>query len=908
MKTRMYWSYATRSLARGGQRTLLAVFCVAVGVMAIVSLQLVTNAVTANFTGNVRQLNGGDVAMTADTPLRSSDLAYFNQLQQQGTITAYTASYGVQTQIRTGSASLRVQLRAVDPARFPLPGGVTFVDPANGNLASVLGGDTAVITTRQAQVFGLKVGDHFRFSAVDGRTAEVTVGGIIASTGYFAGPNTLMAYDAYAALPSALAQAAGYNQVFADVPGHTDANATAAEQLVRGRFPLAAIQTTKELLASQQSNVQMIQYFLQIVGLLALLIGGVGIINTMQVMLRRRRLEIAMLKTAGYRRGDLYALFGLEAALLGLLGGLAGALAGVGMSFLVGAVMANALQLTLTVALDASTIGAGVAVGFVTALIFGLLPIVQASAIRPVTVLRELAERARISTRLASGGLTALVAALFFALALGIVRNPLVAAGAVGGTGILLALLGAALGVVVLVISKLPVPDRLGGWSVALLGLSVVAGAALTVAVPGLGIAVLAVTACGIVVALLPRPAKANVKMALRAIGRRKARSVAMLIALIVGTFAIGLVLVLGQDIHSVLATYLDSSDVNIAVLAGGGDRAAVDQQLRQVASLKNESVNTVAQTQPVSINGEPISTIIASASASGTYNANDVLRQLDGVQGYDLASGQAPNSSLFKLVQGTHDTQTGRGLTASNAGTGMALLPLDASRAPLNLRLGDTITLADPTTHAQSTITVAGFYNYTLNFEPIQTGSDVVAALAHGNPSYLYTAYVDPASADETLAHIQAAVPAAQTFSVADTFAQITGYLNNLVIVLVTIASLALLAAIIIIANAVALAMLERRRELGILKAVGYTSRSVLGEVLVENGVIGFTGGALAMLLAAVAAQTLGRLLFNTTFAIPAVTALAIVPTTALVCMLVAALVAWQAARVRPLEVLRYE
>jgi len=41
MKVRMYWSYATRSLARGGQRTLLAVFCVAVGVLAIVSLQLV---------------------------------------------------------------------------------------------------------------------------------------------------------------------------------------------------------------------------------------------------------------------------------------------------------------------------------------------------------------------------------------------------------------------------------------------------------------------------------------------------------------------------------------------------------------------------------------------------------------------------------------------------------------------------------------------------------------------------------------------------------------------------------------------------------------------------------------------------------------------------------------------------
>ncbi len=41
----LYWSYATRSLGRGGQRTLLAIFCVAVGVLAIVSLQLVGNMV-----------------------------------------------------------------------------------------------------------------------------------------------------------------------------------------------------------------------------------------------------------------------------------------------------------------------------------------------------------------------------------------------------------------------------------------------------------------------------------------------------------------------------------------------------------------------------------------------------------------------------------------------------------------------------------------------------------------------------------------------------------------------------------------------------------------------------------------------------------------------------------------------
>lgn len=908
MKMGMYWTYATRSLARGGQRTLLAIFCVAVGVLAIVSLQLVTNAVTASFTGNVRQLNGGDVAITADSPLTPADLTAFDTLQRQGTITDYTAAYSVRAQIRTDSATLRVVVYAVDPARFPLPGGVTFTDPVRGNLARVLKGDTVVITTRQAQVFNLKIGDSFRFSAVDGRAAQVTVGGIVASTGFFQGPQTFMAYDAYAALPSALGQAAGYNDVYADVPSHTDANAAAAEQLIRQQFPLSTTQTTKELLASQQGDVQMVQYFLQIVGLLALLIGGVGIVNTIQVALRQRRLEIAMLKTTGYRRGDLFALFGLETGLLGLLGGVVGALAGVGVSFLVGTVLGNALQVSLPVTIDARTVAAGVAVGFVTALIFGLLPIVQASSVRPVAILRELGQHASVPTRLASLGLSALVAVLFFALALGILQSPLVALAAIGGAGALLALLGVVLGVVVLVISKLPVPESFRWWYALLVGAGLLVGGVLTVTAPAFGTLVLAVSIWGVVVMLLPRPAKANVKMALRDLGRRKARSVATLIALTVGIFAIGLVLVLGQDIHGVLATYLNSSNINIAVVAGGADRTAVEQQLTEVPGLANESVNTIAQVQPAAINGQPVSAVIAAATATGQYNANDVLSRLDGVQGYDLAGGQTPNTSLFKLVQGAGDAQLGHDLTASDAGSGMALLPLDDSRAPLNLRLGDTITLADPATHAQATITVAGFYNYTLAFEPIQVDGGVVTALTHASPSYLYMAYVDPNTADRTLAHIQAAVPGAQTFSVADMFAQITSYLDNLVIVLVTVASLAMLAAIIIIANAVALAMLERRREIGILKAVGYTSRSVLGEVLVENGVIGFTGGALAMLLTATAVQVLGTFLFNSAFATPATTVLVIVPCAALACMLVAGLVAWRATRMRPLEVLRYE
>lgn len=909
MKIGLYWKYASRSLLRGGQRSLLAIFCIAVGVLAIVSLQFVTNALIVAYTANVRAINGGDLAVLTDTALTASQLTYFDGLRRQGVITDYTAENSLRVQARGNGASLRITLRAVNPHTYPLAGSLVFTSPSNGSLASLLGGDSVVITTRMAEAFNLAVGSHVHFSSlVDGRAADVTVSGIIQSTGMLSGSAMLMDYSFYASLPSLLKQTAGYNTIYLDVPGHTDANATVAQTQVKQQFPLATTLTAKQFLASQEDNVQQARYFLQIIGLLALLIGGVGIVNTIQVALRRRRTEIAMLKTAGYRRRDLYALFGLETGLMGLLGGLVGTAAGVGVSTVVNEVVQNALQISLPLTIDAGTLVAGVAVGCVTALVFGLLPIAQASAARPVTVLCELTGPTSASSRLSSIGLTALVALLFFLLAQGILQSPVVALLWLAGTGIVVALLSVVLGLVVGAVSRLPVPQS-WRWELALLVVAgLAAGAFLLQIQPVFGVLVLVVAAAGVVVLIVPHRMKASVKLALRNIGRQRAHSVATLVALATGIFAIGLVLTLGQNIQNELASIIGGANVNIAVIAGNSDRTAVQQQLSTVSGLANEAVNTLAVATPTAINGQPINEVLQHAVASGNVDASSVIQNFNGVQGHELAASHLPSSSLFVITRGDQDTVIGRNLRPSDTGTTNALVPVRASSAPLSLKLGDHVSISDPVTQQQVMITVVGFYQSSLAFEPIQMDSAAVTALAGGQPSYLYTGFVDPNSADSIAAHIQAALPTAQVYSLADTLSQINSYLNNLTVVLTAIASLAMLAAIVIIANAVALSLLERRRELGILKAVGFSSGDVLREVLVENGIIGFTGGLVAMAMIALTIAVLGKVLFNAAFGMPLAIALTIVPATAVVCMVVAALVTWQASHVRPLEVLRYE
>jgi ABC-type antimicrobial peptide transport system permease subunit len=398
--------------------------------------------------------------------------------------------------------------------------------------------------------------------------------------------------------------------------------------------------------------------------------------------------------------------------------------------------------------------------------------------------------------------------------------------------------------------------------------------------------------------------------MAIRNIGRQRARTVTTLIALFIGVFAIGIILVLGQNIKDQInQALLTNSRYNSFVLAGAANRAQVEQTLKGISGIQAQQENSIAQGLPISVNGVPMATVVKDAGRGGPNNIGKqgAYAFLSSVQGFDLSQSALPQTTI---VAGHLDHGAkGRNLTPADAGTSNVIMPQSASLAPLNLKLNDTFVVADQLGKTTVTFTVVGFYSdLDSSFGTIWTDSSQAFTLSGGKPLYLFQLKFDPTQADQKLHQIQKAVPDVQTFSFVELLLLINTLLNNLIIMLTAIASLAMIAGIIIIANAVALAMLERRRELGILKSVGFTSRSVLGEVLLENGVVGFTGALLAMLLVTLATTILSKVVFNSPFGVATPLVLGIVLATAAVCMAVAGFVAWGATRVRPLEVLRYE
>jgi ABC-type antimicrobial peptide transport system permease subunit len=864
-RLRLWSRYSLRAVRRGGQRSLLAIFCITVGVMAVVALRLAGDMVSLSLTSNLRTVIGADVTVQSNSiPLSPADLARFDELRRGGLIDAYTAIGVERGSARRGSGHIaRVSVDVVDPAHYPLVGGGELAAPAQGTFATLLAAPGTVILSQfVADQAGVGPGDTIHLTLVRGGGADLRVAGlvrnsILESTAAYIAPPT------YAAISG---RPLGYGTVQATAPDPASAQRAAGR--LRTAFPAASVQTVQDALDENITISREISRTLQIIGLLALLLGGIGIVNTMQVSLSRRRTEIAMLKTAGYRRRDLYALFGLEAAILGLAGGLAGTALGAGISAVVRVLVERVFLISIAFHVGAGTLVTGVMVGLATALIFGLLPIVRAAAIRPQAVLRDLPGGVTAGSAAQTAGLYALLVVLFAALSAGLLGSVLYALAAVAGTVAGLAVLAGVFWVIVWLVGHIPVPERLP----------------------------------------LPRRMTTSLRLALRAIGRSRGRTATTLVALFTGVFGIGLVLVLGQNISTKVDESISRlSTYNLFAIAAPHDAAAVTGVTATLPGLQQRRVTADVAAGPTALNGTPLRDVVAGAGGSTGGSRRFRIGQLSGVEGYDLAGGQLPEVAIA----------AGRALTAADAGTMNVLGRFDVAFPPLLLGPGDTVTLQQEATGRSVTLRLVGLYTPISRgagprlptfFEPVLGDRGVPTALGPDEVQTAVALRLDPAHTATAVRRIEDAAPGATVYDIADLGALVKQVLGNLTVLMLALASLALFAGVVIIANTVALAMLERRREIGILKAVGHSSRSVLWMVLIENAVVAAIGAVTGMVVVTIATALIGAGVLETDLTVGRGVAVSVVAGVVVVVVLVAGLVAWGPTRVRPLEVLRYE
>jgi putative ABC transport system permease protein len=150
-----------------------------------------------------------------------------------------------------------------------------------------------------------------------------------------------------------------------------------------------AIQTFDEILRSLNQILGVIQLVLIAIAGISLLVGGIGIMNTMYTSVIERTKEIGIMKAIGARNRDITQLFILESGLLGAAGGIMGILIGIGFSKGVVWIIKNVLLFEfIDVFFPWYLILAVLAFSFTIGTVSGVLPAIQAARQQPVEALR----------------------------------------------------------------------------------------------------------------------------------------------------------------------------------------------------------------------------------------------------------------------------------------------------------------------------------------------------------------------------------------------------------------------------------------------------------------------------------------------------------------------------------------
>jgi len=149
------------------------------------------------------------------------------------------------------------------------------------------------------------------------------------------------------------------------------------------------VQTPEELLSIFGNILNILTGFLVGIGLISILVGGIGIANTMYTSVLERTKDIGTMKAIGAKNSDILLIFVIEAGLLGLIGGLIGLGVGIGAAKLIEYIVTVQLGFGfLRASMNPIIIVGSLLFAFVIGVISGFFPARGASKLKPADTLR----------------------------------------------------------------------------------------------------------------------------------------------------------------------------------------------------------------------------------------------------------------------------------------------------------------------------------------------------------------------------------------------------------------------------------------------------------------------------------------------------------------------------------------
>ncbi|RYX98305.1 MAG: FtsX-like permease family protein, partial [Bradyrhizobiaceae bacterium] len=420
--------YALREMRGGLSGFYVFIACIALGVLAIAGVGSVAASLSDGLAREGRTLLGGDVAFSLmQREAKPDEIAF---LRQRGDVSVAATLRGM---VRAPDGNLAlVEMKAVDTA-YPLLGQLKLSpETAIGDLLAERDGafGAATDTTLLARL-GLKLGDRvtvgsatFQIRSVVESEPDKLAGGVGFAPRFLISENALRA--------TALLQPGSLVRWIYRIrlPDGSDRAATALVDDARSLLPQAGWEIRSRDNASPQLERSITRFtqFLTLVGLAALLVGGVGVANAVKSHIDRRREVIAALKALGATGRDVFAMYLTQVMVLAVIGSLIGLALGAALPFAIVGLLGNLLPLPVVPALHPGALALSLLYGLLTALAFGLWPLARVHDVPVAALFRDAAhtESRRPQTRYLVW--MALVVAVLVAVVIGLAYDKRVAA------------------------------------------------------------------------------------------------------------------------------------------------------------------------------------------------------------------------------------------------------------------------------------------------------------------------------------------------------------------------------------------------------------------------------------------------------------------------------------------------
>ena len=369
------------------RRLLLFMSAISAGVAALVAIDSYAGNVTRSVRAQARTLLGADVRLSSrEDPTAALD-TLLDSLRGAGIDVARVTAFLSMTSGPDPDAARLAQVRGVEPG-FPYYGDI-LTSPADV-WSTLHDGRNAFADPALLLSLGARVGDSVTVGESRFRVAGVieSVPGEPEFSAMFA-PRLFIPYRHVEATGLLTFGSRADHDAMLRLPDNVDGEEF--EQALETRFDSLNLRATTvdDTRRSLSRGVDELRRFLGIVGLVALLLGGIGVASAIHAFVTEKRPTVAVLRCLGATSRQVLAIYVTEAALMGLAGALAGALAGIALQYTLPRIIGGFVPIDVVPTLEPVAVLSGLAVGVLVATLFALEPLLALRRVSPLAAIRE---------------------------------------------------------------------------------------------------------------------------------------------------------------------------------------------------------------------------------------------------------------------------------------------------------------------------------------------------------------------------------------------------------------------------------------------------------------------------------------------------------------------------------------